>query len=91
MNAPVPTANESAVGAASREKPLAPNTPPTDLYAIGFRLYHRRVTFLARRMPKAFAVYTPEGMQRGAAGDIWASWDADRQESSAESRVAPTL
>jgi hypothetical protein len=51
MNIPVPTTNESAVSAASPEKPLAPNSPPIDLHAIGFRLYHRRVTFLDRRMP----------------------------------------
>jgi hypothetical protein len=69
MNTPVPAANESAVSAASLEKPLAPDRPPTDLHALGFRLYHRRVTFLARRMPEAFAVYTSEGVQRGAAGD----------------------
>jgi hypothetical protein len=69
MNTPVPTANESAVSAASLEKPLAPDSPPTDLHALGFRLYHRRVTFLARRMPEAFAVYTSEGVQQGAAGD----------------------
>ena len=69
MNTPLQTANESAVSAAILEKPLAPNSPPTDLHALGFRLYHRRVPFLARRMPEAFAVYTPEGMQQGAAGD----------------------
>jgi hypothetical protein len=69
MDTPVSTANESAVCAASLQKPPAPNRPPADLHAIGFRLYHRRVTFLARRMPEAFAVYTSEGMQRGAAGD----------------------
>ena len=69
MNTPVPTANESAVCAATLEKPLAPNSPPSDLHAIGFRLYRRRVTFLARRMPDAFAVDTSEGVQQGAAGD----------------------
>jgi hypothetical protein len=69
MNTPVPTANESAVSATSLEKPLAPNRPATDFHALGFRLYHKRVTFLARRMSEAFAVYTPEGMQQGAAGD----------------------
>jgi hypothetical protein len=65
----VPTANESAVCAASLETPLAPNRPPADLHAIGFRLYHRRVTCLARRMPEAFAVSPAEGVQQGAAGD----------------------
>lgn len=45
MNTHVQTANESAVGAASLEKPLAFNSPPTDLHALGFRLYHKRVTF----------------------------------------------
>ena len=69
MNTPMQTANESAVSAASLEKPLAPNSPAIDLYALGFRLYHRRVTFLARRAPEAFAVYTPDGVQQGAAGD----------------------
>ena len=69
MNTYVPTAKESAASAASLEKALAPNSLPTDLHAMGFRLYHRRVTFLARRMPEAFAVYTPDGMQQGAAGD----------------------
>jgi hypothetical protein len=69
MNATVPTPNESAVCAATPEKPLAPNSPLIDLHAIGFRLYRRRVTFLARRMPEAFAVYTAEGVQQGAAGD----------------------
>jgi hypothetical protein len=66
MNTPVPTAHESAVCAAPLEKPLAPNSPPIDLHAIGFRLYRRRVTFLARRMPEAFAVSTAEGVQQGA-------------------------
>jgi hypothetical protein len=69
MNTPVPTANEPAVSAARLERPLAANSPATDLHGIGFRLYHRRVTFLARRMPGAFAVCTPDGMQQGAAGD----------------------
>jgi hypothetical protein len=69
MNTSVPTAHESAARAASPETPLAPNSPMTDLRAIGFRLYHRWVTFLARRMPEVFAVYTPDGVQRGAAGD----------------------
>jgi hypothetical protein len=69
MNTPVQTANESAASAASLEKPLAPNSPTADLRALGFHLYHKRVTFLARRMPEAFAVYTPDGMQQGAAGD----------------------
>jgi hypothetical protein len=69
MDTPMPTANESAASAVSLEDPLAPNSPATDLHALGFRVYHKRVTFLARRMPEAFAVYTPEGMQQGAAGD----------------------
>jgi hypothetical protein len=69
MNTPVPTANELVVSTASLEKALAPNSPTTDLHALGFRLYHKRVTFLARRMPEAFALYTPEGVQQGAAGD----------------------
>jgi hypothetical protein len=69
MNTPVQTANESVISATSLETPLAPNSPTTDLHALGFRLYHKRVTFLARRMPEAFAVYTPDGVQRGAAGD----------------------
>lgn len=69
MNTTVPTANESAICATGPEKSLAPNSPPIDLHAIGFRLYRRRVTFLARRMPEAFAVYTSEGVQQGAAGD----------------------
>jgi hypothetical protein len=69
MNTHVQTANESAVGAASLEKPLAFNSPPADLHALGFRLYHKRVTFLTRRMPEAFAVYTPDGVQQGAGGD----------------------
>jgi hypothetical protein len=69
MTTPVPTANESAAGAVSSGKSLAPNKPTADLRALGFRLYHKRVTFLARRMPEAFAVYAPEGVQQGAAGD----------------------
>jgi hypothetical protein len=69
MNTPVPTANELVVSTASPEKPLALNDPATDLHALGFHLYHKRVTFLARRMPEAFAVYTPDGTQQGAAGD----------------------
>jgi len=69
MNTAVQTAYESATSAASLETPLAPNSPTTDLHALGFRLYHKRVTFLARRMPEAFAVYTPDGVQQGAAGD----------------------
>jgi hypothetical protein len=69
MNTPVPTATASAASAGSLEKALVPNRPPTDLYALGFRLYHKRVTCLARRMPEAFAVNTPEGVQQGAAGD----------------------
>jgi hypothetical protein len=69
MNCHEQTADESATSAASLEKPLAPNSPATDLHALGFRLYHKRVTFLARRMPEAFAVYTSEGVQQGAAGD----------------------
>jgi hypothetical protein len=69
MNTIVPTANESPVSATSLEKPLPPNSPATDLRALGFRLYHKRVTFLARRMPEAFAVYTSEGVQQGAVGD----------------------
>jgi hypothetical protein len=69
MQTAVQTANESAISATSLGTPLAPNSPPTDLHALGFRLYHRRVTFLARRMPEAFAVYTPDGVQQGAAGD----------------------
>ena len=69
MNTPVQTANKSATSAASLNKPLAPNSPTTNLYPLGFRLYHRRVPFLARRMPEAFAVYTPDGVQQGAAGD----------------------
>jgi hypothetical protein len=69
MTTPVQTANESAASAASLEKPLAPYSPTTDLHLLGFRLYHKRVTFLARRMPEAFAVYTRDGVQQGAAGD----------------------
>jgi hypothetical protein len=69
MRTPVQTANESAVSTASLEKPLAPNGPATDLYALGFRLYHKRVTFLARRMREAFVVYTPDGVQQGLPGD----------------------
>jgi hypothetical protein len=69
MTTPVTTANESAVSVASLEKPLAPNSSTTNLYDLGFRLYHKRVTFLARRMSEAFAVYTPDGVQQGAAGD----------------------
>jgi hypothetical protein len=69
MKIPVQTANASAASAVSLEKPLAPNSPTTNLHALGFRLYHKRVTFLARRMPEAFAVYTPDGMQQGGAGD----------------------
>jgi hypothetical protein len=69
MNTPVQTANESAASAATLETPLAPNSPTADLRALGFRLYHKRVTFLARRMPEAFAVYTPDGVQQDAAGD----------------------
>ena len=69
MNTHVLTANEAAAGAASLEKPLASNSPTTDLQALGFRLYHRRVTFLAHHMPEAFAVYTPDGVQQGTAGD----------------------
>ena len=68
MKTAVQTINASAANAASLEKPPAPDSPPTDLGALGFRLYHRRVTFLARRMPEAFAVYTPDGVQQGAAG-----------------------
>jgi hypothetical protein len=69
MNTSVPTPHESAARAASLETPLAPNSLTTDLHALGFRLYHRRVTFLARRMPEVFAVYTSDGVQQGAAGD----------------------
>jgi hypothetical protein len=69
MKTAVQTANESATSATSLETPLAPNSRTTDLQALGFRLYHKRVTFLARRMPEAFAVYTPDGVQQGAAGD----------------------
>ena len=69
MNIPVQKANESAASAASLEKLLAPNSPTMDLCALGFRLYHKRVTFLARRIPEAFAVYTPDGVQQGTAGD----------------------
>ena len=69
MNTPVQTANESVTSATSPEMPLAPNSPTTDLHALGFHLYHKRVTFLSRRMPEAFAVYTPDGLQQGAAGD----------------------
>ena len=69
MNTPVQTANESVTSATSLATPLAPNSPTTDLHALGFRLYHKRVTFLARHMPEAFAVYTPDGVQQGAAGD----------------------
>ena len=69
MNTPMQTANKSAASAASLETLLTPNGLTTNLHALGFRLYHKRVTFLARRMPEAFAVYTPEGMQQGAAGD----------------------
>jgi hypothetical protein len=69
MNTPVPTVHESAASAANLEKPLALNSPTRHLYDLGFRLYHKRVTFLARSMPEAFAVYTPDGVQQGAAGD----------------------
>jgi hypothetical protein len=69
MHTPVQTANESAVSTASLEKLMAPNGPATNIYTLGFRLYHKRVTFAARRMLEAFAVYTPEGVQQGAAGD----------------------
>jgi hypothetical protein len=69
MKTPVPTAHKSRVTTICLEKPLALNGPVTDLHALGFHLYHKRVTFLARRMPEAFAVYTPDGMQQGAAGD----------------------
>src|SRR5262245_56452144 len=69
MNTPVQAANESATNAARLEKPLVPNSPTTNLYILGFRLYHKRVTFLARRVPEAFAVHTPDGMQQGSAGD----------------------
>ena len=69
MNTSMQIANESAASTASLEKLLAPNSPTMDLCALGFRLYHKRVTFLARRIPEAFAVYTPDGVQQGAAGD----------------------
>jgi hypothetical protein len=69
MTSPVPTANASAPSAVSLEKPLAPNGPTTNLHTLGFRVYHKRVTFLARCMPEAFAVSTPDGVQQGAAGD----------------------
>ena len=69
MNTPIRTANDTAASATPLEKPLALNSPTTDLCTLGFRLYHKCVTFLARRMPEAFAVYTLDGVQRGAAGD----------------------
>src|SRR5262245_44088345 len=69
MHTPLQRAHTSAASAASLEKQLTANRPMMNPHALGFRLFHKRVTFLARHMPEAFAVYTPDGVQQGAAGD----------------------
>jgi hypothetical protein len=69
MNTLQQIARESVSSASILVKPMTVGGLTTNLYAQGFRLYHKRVTFLARRMPEAFAVYTPEGMQQGVAND----------------------
>jgi hypothetical protein len=65
MNTTVQTAYESATSAASLETPLAPNSPTTDLHALGFRLYHKRVTFLARLCRRHLRSIRPMACSRG--------------------------
>jgi hypothetical protein len=58
---------------------MRPNNTFKHLREQGFKLYRKDIVIWAKRMTTPFEIHTPDGLQRGEAGDYWCVAPGNRQ------------